>query len=69
MLEATAEHGMVINQAVTISFPMFQLTIRYSSAEPTPIIPPTTTCVVETGAPVKVANRIEVPEDIMEFKL
>ncbi len=58
-----------MTHAVIISFAIDQFTILYLSAEPTPITLPTTTWVVETGAPNQLAAMTDTEADNCEFRL
>ena len=62
MPEANALKGMVTNHANTMERATPQLTAFIRFAEPTPIIDPLTTCVVDTGKCKKVAVKIVIAE-------
>ena len=51
----TAVQGIVMTQAVTICRATLQWTALTRCAEPTPMMDPETTCVVETGRCSRVA--------------
>jgi len=67
--ETPADRGMVTTQATRISFAIPQFTCLYRSAAPTPITLPTTTWVVETGAPNRFAISTEAAAESWEFRL
>lgn len=50
--------GIVMTQAPTMEYATFQCTARNRFAQPTPIMEPVTTCVVDTGRCRKVAVKI-----------
>ena len=54
----TAVQGMVMTQAVTICRATLQWTALTRCAEPTPMMEPETTCVVETGRCSSVAEKM-----------
>lgn len=57
-----AVQGMVMTQAVTIWRATSQWTALTRSAEPTPMMEPETTCVVETGRCSSVAGKMTSKE-------
>lgn len=58
----TAVQGMVMTQAVTICRATLQWTALTRCAEPTPMMDPETTCVVETGRCSRVAEKMTTAE-------
>lgn len=59
-----AVHGIVITHADTIEYATFQCTALNLCAQPTPIIEPVTTCVVDTGR----CKNVAVNTVMAEFK-
>ena len=63
-----ADAGMVINQAITISFATPHRTAETRCPAPAPMMLEETTCVVETGPPKSAAARITEAEAVWEQK-
>ena len=60
----TAEAGMVMNHAVTMSFATVHRTAERRWLAPTPMMLEETTCVVDTGPPKSAAVRMTTAEAV-----
>ena len=60
--DTSAEAGMVTNHAVMISAATFHRTAESRCPEPAPMMLEETTCVVETGPPIRAADKMTAAE-------